>query len=239
MPERLDGLLLRQKPTAERPLAGQTVLVIEDSRFASEAMRLMCLRSGARVRRADSLASAARHLATYRPSVAVVDLGLPDGSGTSLISELTSISPPVEVIIAVSGDPSLGDRAVDAGAHAFVEKPMTSLAAFQELILGYLPDEDRPPGARTLNEDDVAPDRIALRDDLVHLKTVLSSQDADERLAYAAQFLASIARAAGDAGLEEAANLLADATAPGRDFRAVIAKVLAILEPRIADTAIV
>ena len=42
-------------PTANRPLLGLTVLVIEDSKFACEAMRLLCLRSGERIRRADSL----------------------------------------------------------------------------------------------------------------------------------------------------------------------------------------
>jgi hypothetical protein len=49
-------------PTVNRSLLGLTVLVIEDSNFACEAMRLLCLRSGARIRRADSLRSARQHL---------------------------------------------------------------------------------------------------------------------------------------------------------------------------------
>ncbi len=83
MPEHLEHFMMSQTPTAERPLAGLTVLVVEDSRFASESMRLLCLRSGARIRRADSLRSARRHLAVYRPGVVIVDLGLPTDQALS------------------------------------------------------------------------------------------------------------------------------------------------------------
>ena len=50
-----------------QPLAGLTILAVEDSRFASESLRLLCLRSDARLRRADSLDQADRHLSVSAP----------------------------------------------------------------------------------------------------------------------------------------------------------------------------
>ena len=93
MPETLEELIMMQPPTTERPLLGSMVLVVEDSRHSCEALRLICQRSGARIRRAESLASAERHLRTYRPRIAVIDLGLPDGSGLSLIERLAGTDP--------------------------------------------------------------------------------------------------------------------------------------------------
>ena len=109
VPDMIDALPMWRGSLPNRPLTGLTVLVVEDSRFASEAVRLLCLRSGARIRRADCLRSAARHLQTYRPAVVIVDLGLPDGNGADLIRQIAATEPRVPVLLGISGDPDLAE----------------------------------------------------------------------------------------------------------------------------------
>ncbi len=70
---------------ARLPLQGLTVLIVDDSRFACDALRLILQRAGARLRRAESPEIARLHLGFYRPDLAIVDLGLPDGRGEDLI----------------------------------------------------------------------------------------------------------------------------------------------------------
>ena len=60
--DNLSKFELQHCPRIDRPLFGLTVLVVEDSKFACEAIRLLSLRSGARIRRADCLQSAQCHL---------------------------------------------------------------------------------------------------------------------------------------------------------------------------------
>lgn len=130
MTDTMDSYLLKRHPTAARPLLGLTVLLVEDSRFASEAVRLMCLRSGARIRRADCIASAHRHLRTYRPSVVIVDLGLPDGSGTELIAELVAPREVPQLVLATSGAADGRDRALAAGRAVSSKNPSRRSAPF-------------------------------------------------------------------------------------------------------------
>lgn len=220
-------------PTAARPLLGLTILVVEDSRFACEAMRLLCLRSGARIRRADSMRSARRHLQVYRPSVAIVDLGLPDGDGIDLIRDIHEAQARVGVIIGTSGQDNLRDAALAAGADGFLDKPVYALSAFQEVILAALPSDRQPSGPRSLSSEEVVPDRIAYQDDMAHIAEVLDDLTDDHALGYVAQFLSGVARSAKDDGLEHAAIALAKKCALGESASSEVAKVAGLVQNRL------
>lgn len=219
-----------------RPLTGLTVLVVEDSRFASEAVRLLCLRSGARIRRADCLRSAARHLKTYRPAVVIVDLGLPDGDGADLIRQIATCEPRVPVVLGISGDPDMRDNAMQAGADGFLAKPVESLAVFQQAILSALP-QAVPAGPRILPDDMIQPDASGLRDDLAHVAEILSSAQDTAAIDYIARFLAGVARSAHDDDLEQAATALARDHQAGHAVATDLARISGLVQDRLSKVA--
>ncbi|SMR81809.1 Response regulator receiver domain-containing protein [Aliiroseovarius halocynthiae] len=235
MSDDLETFIMAQPPTPDRPLNGITVLVVEDSRFASEAIRLLCLRSGARIRRADNLAAAHRHLRVYRPSVVIIDMGLPDGSGADLIGELSGDAIRVPVILGMSGDAGTRNVAISAGADGFLEKPVESLATFQRAILDVIPSQDRPVETRALTSGVVSPDVLALQDDLSHMAQILRDGDDGATQDYVAQFLGGLALAAHDQPLAAAAKRLAASRSAGRATSADMAHVSHLLEDRLRE----
>lgn len=192
-------------PQGALPLSGVTMLLVEDSRFTSDALRLLCQRSGARMRRVPTLELARLHLRTYRPDVVIVDLGLPDGRGEELIAELAGAGP---VVLASSGDPMGRDGALRAGAAGFLEKPLPGLGAFQRAVLRHLPGQCRAvvPSA---SRDRAMGDPMALHDDLRHVVDMLAIGTGPDKQRYLAGFLAGLARSTGDAELIRAAEMAA------------------------------
>ncbi len=237
--DEFDAMTMGSCATAARPLLGLTVLVVEDSRFASEAMRLLCLRSGARIRRADCLSSAHRHLQLYRPAVVLVDLGLPDGSGADLIEELSHATPRIDVILGISGDSSREAEAMAAGANGFLAKPFDGLGVFQQAILAHLPDAAQPPGPRVVPDDVITPDPIAFLDDIAHVAGVLQAGPSDKVLDYVAQFTSGVARSAHDAPLEAAAMALAKDRASGHPVRNDVQRLNGMLKERLAENQVI
>lgn len=203
-------------PSPQTPLAGLTLLLVEDSRFACDALRLVTHRVGARLRRAETLAQARHHLRTYRPDVVIVDLGLPDGRGEDLIADLCRLGGPPA--LAISGDDDGLGRARRAGAAGFLAKPLGSIGTIARAILSLLPE--RAWLIPAVPDGIVAtPDPLALRDDLAEAARRLAGAPGSEGRSYVAGFVTGLARASRDAGLEAAAR--AEAGAAGGLARAI------------------
>ncbi|WP_158515906.1 response regulator [Pararhodobacter sp. CCB-MM2] len=197
----------------------RTMLLVEDSRFAAEAVRLICRRAGIRLRRADSLANAALHLRVYRPDIALIDLGLPDGSGLDLIAALHRSHVRPRRMVAISGDLSLRDAALQAGADAFLLKPI-SLTRHLAVMTGEAADTgdtERDWEAEwdeycdSIAERNAGADPMALRDDLRLVHDLLQGAPEPGKVAYAGQFLASVGHAMHDPALAEAARAASEA----------------------------
>ena len=235
--ESLDDFITAQRPTARRPLLGVTILIVEDSRFVCEAVRMMSTKSGARIRRADSIANARRHLAIYRPSVVIVDVGLPDGSGLNLIENLALGSPKLDVILGISGDPDLEDAVIKAGADQFLAKPIANLAEFQTAILDHLPRDRQPPAPREISQEIVDPDPVAFQDDLSHAAQVLSGCRSGDTVDYVTQFLTGVARSADDADLQRVVTQLKYLRNSGAPTDIGIAKLSALVQSRLSQAS--
>jgi two-component system KDP operon response regulator KdpE len=105
---------------AARP---QRVLIVEDEPALLRALRINMRARGYEVVAAASGQSALAEAARRPPDAVLLDLGLPDRDGVSVIAELrTWSSAPV---IVLSGRTGSGDKigALDAGANDYVTKP--------------------------------------------------------------------------------------------------------------------
>ncbi|TVP72822.1 MAG: response regulator [Rhodobacteraceae bacterium] len=201
----------REIDILSRPrMRGGTLLLVEDSRQTSDAIRQMFQGAGGRLRRADSLEAARRHLTLYAPDAVVVDLGLPDGSGLDLIAELQTRRPAIPLILAISGQPELETAALDAGADRFLAKPFLSVGEFRNMLAPIffpVPQRQPHPGAARMTGS-------GLRDDLYLALELLARRDDEARREYALQFIAGLARSLGDIAM---LDTLEDARAGGGD----------------------
>ena len=102
-----------------------TILLIEDELHIRRFVRSALEGDGHQVLECGTLAQSMAHVHEAKPQLAILDLGLPDGDGTTFIRELRTHSEmPVLVLSARSAE---GDkiRALDAGADDYLTKPFS------------------------------------------------------------------------------------------------------------------
>ncbi|MDD7970016.1 response regulator [Roseinatronobacter alkalisoli] len=173
---------------------GRTLLLVEDSHVASDAIRLMFRGAAARLRRVDTLRAARRHLELYTPDAVIVDIGLPDGCGLDLVRMLDRRRPRVALVVATSGQPEMEGLALDAGADHFLAKPVASMARFRDLLAPVFFDLWHQTPAGTSPRHDPA----ALRDDVHMACDLLRNAGCALRRGYALQFTEALGRSLHD-----------------------------------------
>ena len=100
-----------------------TVLVIDDEPPILRFLRTSLTAVGYRVVTAENAANALAALATEKPDVVILDLGLPDRSGVELITEIRRKSPVPIIVLSARSDERSKVEALDLGADDFVGKP--------------------------------------------------------------------------------------------------------------------
>jgi len=100
-----------------------TVLVVDDEPPILRFLRTSLGAVGHRVITAEDAAGALAMIATEKPDVVVLDLGLPDRSGFDVITETRKHSPVPIIVLSARADERSKVEALDLGADDYVAKP--------------------------------------------------------------------------------------------------------------------
>jgi two-component system KDP operon response regulator KdpE len=104
--------------------AGQHhVVVVEDDPQIRRFVRIALEAEQHAVFDADTLQRGLVEIATRKPDLVILDLGLPDGDGTTLIRELRSWSAIPVIVLSARTDELQKITALDAGADDYLTKP--------------------------------------------------------------------------------------------------------------------
>jgi two-component system KDP operon response regulator KdpE len=102
------------------------ILVIEDDASIREVLRALLGSVGFRVVEAATAQRAVIEARAHKPDLLLVDLGLPDGDGVSVIREVRSWSPVPVIVLSARTMEEQKVAALDAGADDYVTKPFSA-----------------------------------------------------------------------------------------------------------------
>lgn len=144
-------------------MAGESVLVIDDEPQIHRFLRPALTIQGYQVFAAHNGQEALLQATSHRPDIVLLDLGLPDLDGLSVLASLREWSRAPVIILSAKGDEGLKVRALDSGADDYLTKPfgVTELLARMRVALRHAAEADQ---REQLSEFEQA----GLRVDLVH-----------------------------------------------------------------------
>jgi two-component system KDP operon response regulator KdpE len=106
-------------------MSGQRVLVVDDEPQILRALGTTLRGAGYDVETAATAEAALASAAAHPPEAVILDLVLPDGSGTDVCRELRTWTDAPVVVLSAVGDEREKVAALDAGADDYVTKPFS------------------------------------------------------------------------------------------------------------------
>lgn len=139
-------------PTTASPspssAAAVRVLVVDDEPQIRRFLDISLRAQGYRVLTADNAQSALEVLATQKPELAILDLGLPDRDGLDLLRDLRGWSQVPVIVLTVRANEQEKVAALDAGANDYVTKPFgiqELMARIRALLRTHAAPQDAAP----------------------------------------------------------------------------------------------
>jgi len=105
-------------------VSGSRILVVDDERQILRALQTSLRGAGYEVETAETAETALAAAAMRPPDALIVDLVLPDGTGTDVVRELRTWSSAPVIVLSAVGDEREKVAALDAGADDYVTKPV-------------------------------------------------------------------------------------------------------------------
>ncbi len=112
------------------------VLLVEDDATIRSVLRALLEPQHFRVIEAESGARGLAEARGHKPDLILVDLGLPDGDGLSLIQQVRTWSPVPIIVLSARAQEEDKIRALDAGADDYVTKPFSAPELLARLRAG-------------------------------------------------------------------------------------------------------
>jgi two-component system KDP operon response regulator KdpE len=129
-------------------MAGETVLVIDDEPQIHRFLRPALASQGYRVLAAQNGQEGLLQASSHRPDLVLLDLGLPDITGLTVLARLREWSTAPVIILSARGEEDAKVRALDSGADDYLAKPfgVTELLARMRVALRHAAQaEQREP----------------------------------------------------------------------------------------------
>ena len=166
------------EPTAGAATAGPVVVLIEDEAQIRRFLRAALVGNGFRLFEAVTGESGIVEVATQRPEIVILDLGLPDIDGLEVIRRIREWSAIPIIVLSARGQEHDKILALDAGADDYVSKPFNvgELLARMRVALRHAARRASDPGETSFAVGDLHVDflkrQVRVGDRPVHLTPI-------------------------------------------------------------------